>query len=85
MVYPNVPARRAQFSGASLVAVVTAVVSFFLSAGWGMLLAGVAIIAGVIGFALAIAPGVRGGIASILSIIGGGGAVVVALIKLVVR
>lgn len=75
--------RKAEFSIASVVAIVSAVISFFLSAGWGILLAGIAIIAGVVGFIMAIAPGVRGGIASVFSILAGGAGVVVALIKLI--
>ena len=76
--------RKAEFSAASIVAIVAAVVSFFITAGWGIVLAVVAMISGAVGFLMAIAPGVRGGIASVLSVMAGAAAIVVALIKLVV-
>ena len=84
--YDNVPARRASpaFSLPSIIAIVAAIASFFVGAGWGFILAIVAIIFGLIGALLAVSPNVRGGIVSIFSILAGVIGIVAAIIKLVI-
>jgi hypothetical protein len=74
---------RAHFSIPSLLALAAAVCSFFVGAAAGFALAIVAIILGVIGFALALSPRVRGGVVSLLSLIMAAIGIVVALIKAV--
>lgn len=56
------------FSIASILAIVAAIGSFAVGAGWGLLLAVAAIILGVIGVIIALLPGVRGGLLSSLSV-----------------
>jgi hypothetical protein len=75
---------RAHYSLPSLIAIGAAIGSFFVGAGSGLVLAVVAIVAGVIGFVLALLPGIRGGIISILSILGGVIGIVLAALKLVI-
>lgn len=53
--------------------------------GGGFVLALVAILFGVIGVVLSLSPNVRGGFASILSLIAGSVAIVVALMKALAR
>lgn len=74
--------RRQTFSIPSLVAVVAAILSFLVSAGWGMLLAMVAIVAGVIGCVMAMSARTRGGIVSMASIVAGGLGIVAAILRL---
>jgi hypothetical protein len=69
---------------ASLIAIVCAVASFFVGAGWGFLLALIAIVAGLIGMVLSISPRVRGGITSFFAIIAGLIGIVTAIVKLLV-
>ena len=78
------PKRSPAFSAPAIVAVVCAVASFFFGAGLGMLLAIIAIVAGVIGVLLALSPSVRGGIASMVSIVAGLVGVLAAVVKIVV-
>jgi hypothetical protein len=63
--------RAAAFSIASILAIVAALGSFMVGAGWGLLLAIAAIILGVIGIVVALLPGVRGGILSSFSVLVG--------------
>lgn len=74
---------RPAFSLPSIIAIIAAVTSFFVGAGWGLILAIVAIVAGVIGLAMALAPGVRGGIISFVSIAAGLLGIIAAVLKLV--
>ena len=60
---------KPHFSLPSIIAIGAAIASFFVSAGTGFILAMVAIGFGVIGFLLAMAPSVRGGLLSIFSLI----------------
>jgi hypothetical protein len=71
-------------SGASIVAIVCALSSFFVGAGWGFLLAVIAIVAGVLGLVLSLSPRVRGGVTSFLAIIAGAIGIVTAIVKLIV-
>ena len=74
---------RPAFSLPSIIAIVAAVMSFFAGAGWGLVLAIVAIVAGLIGLALAMAPSVRGGIVSFVSIAAGLLGIIAAVLKLI--
>jgi hypothetical protein len=75
-------------SAASIVAIIAALVSFYLSAQgrelWGLFSAIVAIAAGLLGAARALSPRVSGGLMSIIAIALGGIAIVVSLVALVV-
>lgn len=75
--------RPASFSIPSLLAVGAAVLSLLVSAGWGLLLAIVAIVLGVIGFFMALSPRVRGGVVSVVAMIAGGAGVLIALLRFV--
>ena len=59
---------KAHFSIPSVIAVFAAIASFFVGAFGGFILAMVAIVFGLIGLMLAMAPSVRGGMVSILSL-----------------
>jgi hypothetical protein len=76
-------AARPEFSIPAIVAVLCAVGSFFTGPFLGMLLAILAIVAGLIGVVLALSPRVRGGMMSILSIAAGLIGIVAAMFKLV--
>ncbi|MEP2777440.1 MAG: hypothetical protein ABJQ29_02525 [Luteolibacter sp.] len=72
---------KASFSIPSLLAIIAAIISFKVGAFFGLLMAAVAFIFGVLGIVLALAPRTRGGglsiIAVVLSFIG----VIAAIIK----
>jgi hypothetical protein len=74
---------RPAFSIPSIIAIIAAVMSFFVGAGLGFILAIVAIVAGLIGLALAMAPSVRGGIISFVSIGAGLLGIIAAVLKLI--
>jgi hypothetical protein len=76
---------KAHFSIPSLIAIGAAIASLFVSPGTGFLLAIVAIIFGVFGFILALAPSVRGGIVSILSLMLASIGIVIAIIRAIAR
>lgn len=79
----SAPAR----SAASIVAILCAVGSFYLSAHhhqlWGFITAFIAIGAGIIGGIRALSPRVSGGILSIIAVLLGAIAVIVAIIALI--
>ncbi len=75
---------KPHFSIPSLIALAAAIASFFVTAGKGFTLAIVAIIFGVIGFLLSLAPSVRGGFVSIFSLIIACIGIVVAIIKAII-
>ena len=75
---------HAEYSIPSLIAITSAIASFFFGAFPGMLLAIAAIACGVIGVLLAISPRVRGGIISVMSIGLGVIGIVAAVIKIVI-
>lgn len=72
---------KASFSIPSLIAVATAIWSFYAGAFFGMILAVVAILCGLLGVVLALSPSVRGGVASMVAVLAGGIGVVAAIIK----
>jgi hypothetical protein len=76
---------RAHFSIPSIIAVVSALISFGAGPFWGFVLAMVAIVFGVLGVLLSMAPSVRGGLVSIISLVAGGLGIVIALIKALAR
>ncbi len=75
---------KAHFSIPSLIAIAAAIASFFVRPGTGVILAIVASIFGVFGFILALAPSVRGGLVSILSLMLAGIGIVVAIVKAII-
>jgi O-antigen ligase len=75
---------RASFSFFSIVAVACALLSFAVSGGWGLILAVIAIIAGILGAVLALLPSRRGGFLSIVAVIAalvGAGAAIAKLLS----
>ena len=72
---------KAHFSLPSIIAVVAAIGSFFVGAFGGFVLALMAIVFGIAGVLLSLAPSVRGGFISILSLIVAAIGIVVAAIK----
>ncbi|WAC21384.1 hypothetical protein OVA24_08290 [Luteolibacter sp. SL250] len=74
---------KASFSLPSLIALVAAILIFVVNNGFLVfLLAGVAIIFGLLGIILSLAPSVRGGIVSFLGIGAGLIGVIMAMVKL---
>jgi hypothetical protein len=72
---------KAHFSLPSIIAIAAAVASFFVGAGGGFILALVAIVFGIFGVLLSMAPSVRGGFISVLAFVAGAIGIVVAVIK----
>ena len=72
---------RARFSIFSLIAVAAAICSFTTGAFVGLLLALIAIVAGIIGVVMSFSSTMRGGFLSILSLLAGAVGVVAAGIK----
>lgn len=72
---------KPHFSIPSIIAIGAAIASFFAGAGAGFALAIVAIVFGVIGFLLSLAPSVRGGVTSVLSMILACIGIVIAIVK----
>ena len=72
------------FSLPSVIAIAAAIGSFFVGAFGGFVLSLVAIAFGIIGVLLSLAPSVRGGFISILSLIVAAIGIIVAVIKAVV-
>lgn len=72
---------KPHFSIPSIIAIGAAIASLFVRPGTGVILAIIAIIFGVFGFLLALAPSVRGGLVSIFSLILASIGIVVAIVK----
>lgn len=72
---------KAVFSIPSILAILAAIFSFKAGAFFGLLLAGIAIVFGVIGVLLALSPTRRGGIFSMLGVVGGLAGIIAAVIK----
>lgn len=77
----NTPAKP-HFSIVSILAVIAAVVSLRSGAGVGFMMAVIAIVLGVLGFGIALLPGVRGGLVSLVCIFAGALGIVVAIFRL---
>ncbi len=73
--------QTSSFSIPSIIAVIAAFFSFTTGAIWGLILALIAIVFGLIGVAVALSPSKRGGIASTIAMIAGAVGIVAALIK----
>jgi hypothetical protein len=82
---PYVVARRPEqtFSIVSLAAIACAIGSFFAGAGLGVLLAGAAIILGLVGAVSALSPSTRGGVVSAFAVVAGFAGVIAAAFKLI--
>ena len=78
---PTTP--RASFSIPSIVSVLAAIGSFTSEAFFGMVLAAVAVIFGIIGVLLSLAPSKRGGVVSLFGVVAGALGVIAAVIKAV--
>jgi hypothetical protein len=72
---------KAAFSIPSILSIVAAFFSFKFGAIMGLLLAGVAILFGALGFLLSLSPARRGGFFSILGVVGGAIGVIAAVVK----
>lgn len=76
------PHRKEKFTFASLIAIITAVLSFMTgSAILSVIFAATAIITGAFGFLLALSARKRGGVTSVLAILGGLFGVIAAVFK----
>ena len=74
---------KASFSLPSIIALIAAISIFVVNNGFGVfLLAGIAIVFGLLGLVLSLAPSVRGGIVSFLGIGAGLIGVIIAVVKL---
>jgi hypothetical protein len=73
--------KQASFSIASIVAILAAIFSFKVGAFFGLILAAVAFLFGLIGILFALMPSVRGGALSIIAIILSFVGVIAAVIK----
>jgi len=72
---------KPHFSIPSIIAIGAAIASFFVGAGTGFVLAIIAIVFGVFGFFLSLAPSVRGGVLSVFSLILAVIGIIVAIVK----
>ena len=78
------PVASPVFSAPAIVAVICAVASFFFGATLGLILAVVAILAGLAGVVMALSPRVRGGLASTVAILAGVVGILAAIVKIFV-
>lgn len=76
-----IPTRRSTFSVPSIISVVAAIGSFTTGAFFGLVLAIIAIIFGLIGVLMALSPAKRGGIASTFGVAAGAIGIIAAVIK----
>ena len=74
---------KATFSVPSIIAIVSAILSFATGAVLGMIFALCAIVSGLIGVVVALSPSKRGGIASTMAIFAGVIGIIAAIIKLI--
>ena len=72
---------RAAFSVPSILSVIAAIVSFKMGVFFGLFLAAVAIVLGILGLLLSLSPKTRGGFFSILGVLGGAAGIIAAVIK----
>lgn len=76
--------KPAAFSIPSILAIVAAIIAFFVGPGLGLALAIIAIILGAVGLLIALMPNVRGGVISVVSVILGVIGILIAIGRLVV-
>lgn len=72
---------KTAFSIPSVISIVAVILSFKWGAILGMIMAGVAIVFGLLGILLSMSSAKRGGIISVLGVIGGAVGVIAAIIK----
>lgn len=72
---------RAKFSIPSIIAIIAALLSFTTGAFWGFVLAGVAIVFGLLGIMLSFSSRTRGGMVSVLSLVAGFIGLAAAVVK----
>ncbi len=72
---------KAAFSIPSIIAIIAVILSFKFGAILGLVMAGVAIVFGLLGILLSMSAAKRGGIISVLGVIGGAVGVIAAIIK----
>lgn len=77
--------KKPHFSIPSIIAIAAAIATFFVRPLAGIALASVAIFFGVIGFLVALAPSIRGGLISFFSIILASIGIIIGIIKDIVR
>ncbi len=77
----TLPSNRASFSVPSIIALLAAIGSFMTGATLGMILAVVAILFGILGVMLSLAPAKRGGVISVFGIGAGVIGILAAVIK----
>lgn len=82
-IYPDMARQRATFSLPSILAIVTAIVSFNVGAIPGLILAAIAFLLGVLGIVMAMSSRTRGGMLSILAIFLSFGGVIAAIVRAV--
>ena len=75
--------RRARFSIPSIIAIVTAILSFTTGAFWGLVLAVIAILFGFLGVILSFSARTRGGLVSAFSLFAGLVGIIAAAFKAV--
>ena len=75
------PATTNSFSIPSLIAIAAAIGSFMDGATMGMVLAGIAILFGIIGVIISLSPAKRGGVVSTFGIFAGAIGIIAAIIK----
>lgn len=75
---------RAKFSIPSIIAVIAAIWSFTSGAIFGLILAVIAIISGILGVVLSLAPAKRGGVASTFGVVAGAIGIIAAVIKAII-
>lgn len=72
---------KAAFSIPSIIAIIAVILSFKFGAILGMVMAGVAIIFGLLGILLSMSAAKRGGVISVLGVLGGAIGVIAAIVK----
>ena len=75
----------ASYSVPSIIAIISAAASWFVSAGWSIFLAVLALLFGAIGVVMSIHPAKRGGVLSIVAIILGALAMLVSIIAVIFK
>ena len=76
--------KRPSFSIPSIIAVIAAIWSFTSGAFFGLILAIIAIVFGILGVVLAVAPSKRGGVVSTFGVVAGALGIIAAVIKAII-